>query len=189
MAEKCDREGTFRANITGYGLRDADGSNSVAVTLQARLLEMWDGQEWQEWEQYDMEAIGDIWIIKKDGSPNTHGVESLVRHAGWDGSIEAIVNTTWQPAKCQVVIKPDEYKGEVRYRIEFVNSYDRVPGQVSTVSPEKGRDLASRHGAALRAIAANVKRNATVPANGKPAAPAGAKPTPSVKMTEDSIPF
>jgi hypothetical protein len=166
----CDREGIFRGKIEGYGLRDADKTSSLAVTLQVRLTELWDGDHWEEWSQYDMEATGDIWIIKKDGTPNENGVRSLVENAGWDASIDSVYGQTWQPTPVQVVVKRDDYKGEVRFRIEFVNTYDRTPGAVSTVSSDKARELSSQHGAALRAIAGNVKRNGP-PGPGGPVKP------------------
>lgn len=187
----CDREGTFKAKITDYGTRETEGQ-AVAVTIQVTLLEMWDGSEWQEWEQYGMEAAGDLWVVKKDGTPNNNPAKSLIEHAGWDGSFASITNRTWQPTPCQVVIKRDDYKDQVRYRVEFVNAYDRTPGQVSNVSPDKARELDGRFGSHFRALAGNTKRNGSAPAPGKPATPpASSRPTPPPVQagTSGEIPF
>jgi hypothetical protein len=192
---QCDREGTFRAQIKGYGIRDADGSQSVGVVLQVLLLELWNGTAWDEWEQYEMEAEGTLWVVKKNGEINQSAAESLTKYAGWDGSFSSLFSQTWQPTKCQVVVKRDDYKGEVRYRVEFVNGYDRTPGAVSSVSESKARELETRYGSQFRAIAGNSKRNGPAPAapanGGKPAPPPSSSrptPPPPANQTED-IPF
>jgi hypothetical protein len=168
---ECDREGTFRAQITSYGLQDSTKSQSVGIMIRASLLEIWNGEAWEPWGDYLMEAEGTLWVIKSDGTPNTNSAESLCRYAGWDGTFESIANNTWQPTPCQVVIKEDSYKNETRYRIEFVNDLHRTPGQMSSVSPEKVRELSARHGSALRAIAGNVHRGSAAPQASRPSAP------------------
>lgn len=193
--QACDREGAFRAVISDYGLKEME-SGAVAVAIKARLTDFWDAAngEWIPWEQYEMEVEGDIWIVKKDGGGvNQNGAESLMRHAGWDGSLESISNATWQPTACQVVVKRDEYKGNVRYKIAFVNALDRTPGGLSNVDPAKVRELETRYGAQFRAIGGNIKRNAP-PAVGRPASPPASAapprpPEPAAASSNDKIPF
>jgi len=191
-----DREGTFRAEITEYGIREAE-SGSVGVTIRCKLTEWWDGQQWLDWSSYDVEALGDVWIVKKDGSLNEPAAQSLIRHAGWDGNIDAIANSVWQPTKCAVAIQREEYKGQVRFKIAFVNDWARTPGQLSSISADKARELATRYGGQLRAMAGSVQRN-HAPTTGAPARPPAAKPVhspaappppPSVDSDHNNIPF
>jgi hypothetical protein len=192
MSQPIDREGNFRAVIESYGVREME-SGAVCVAIKAKLTQIWNGEVWESWEQYDMVAEGDIWIVKKDnGGLNSNGVESLIRHAGWDGSFESITDESWQPSPCQVQVQRDDYKGATRYRIAFVNDFNRTPGAMSTIDGNKAKELASRFGAQLRAIAGNAKRN-VAPLPGKPVPPPPPKsipgPVPVSANDGDPIPF
>ena len=194
MQQPCDREGTFQAQIESYGLREVD-SGAISVTINARLLALWDGQQWEPWDNYDMVAEGDIWIVKKDGQPNQNGIESLVKFAGWDGDMISIPSMGWQPTPCQVVVKRDDYKDQTRYKIAFINDHDRRPGAMSNVDATKAKDLQNRYGAQLRAIVGNARRNGPAPNAGapKPPPPPKEKPEhmtiPTAGPAEDPIPF
>lgn len=166
---KVDREGHYRAIITSYGLHEAE-SGSLAINITASLTNYWNTTEWIDWPAGEMEADGAIWIVKKDGSLNDTGVQSLMRHAGWDGNLTSIDDQTWQPTPIAVTIQEDTYKDQTRLRIAFLNDYERTPGAKSNVTGDKVRELQNKFGGALRAIAGNVGR-VKAPASGKPSAP------------------
>jgi len=197
MAQQVDREGVFRAEIKAYGLRAME-SGSVCVTIQAALFHFWEGDAWIPWSEYDMEATGDIWIIKTDGTLNDGAAKSLINNAGWDGSIESIVNETWQPTPCQVTIKANEYKGQRSLKIAFVNDFDRTPGGLGNVDSDRAKAFQAKFGPSLRAMLGNAKRN-TAPPAGKPKAPplrvpetpatAGSGLSPSNGERDNEIPF
>lgn len=190
MANACDREGHFRATIVSYGLKEME-SGAVSVALRARLTEFWDGQQWHPWSDYDMESEGDVWIIKKSGDVNLGQAEALMRFAGWDGNMESIVQETWHPSPVQVAVQKDEYKGSVRYKIAFINDYNRTPGALSNVSKDKARELQAKFGSQFRAIASNVQRNTQAP-QGRPQAPRPFTPPDSREVVHSSgedIPF
>lgn len=157
----CDREGVFRAELLDYGLKEME-SGSVAVSVHCKLTEIWDDQNkaWADWREYDMEAFGDVWIVKKDGTTNDKAAESLMRYAGWSGSLVAVSDGSWKPTPFQVTISKEVYKDQASFKIAFVNDYDRTPGGVmSNVTPDKVKALEARFGAPLRALSANVGRN------------------------------
>lgn len=175
MSVAADRAGSFKAEIIEYGIFEAD-SGAVSVNIVAKLLEMWDGEQWQPWD-YDMEAEGGIWVVKKDGKLNDKSVESLMRYTGWNGDIESVVNKTWTPTRCQVVLNEDTYNGVTRYKISFVNGYDSTPGgKVGNVTPDKAKQLAGKYGSQLRALFGNVKRSTPAPSGDRPAPPPGKLP-------------
>lgn len=192
MRSPIDREGAFRCEIIEYGLRQGkEPSKSVGVSIKCRLLEMYDydTESWISWD-YDQEAEGSVWIVKQDGVVSDKAVESLVANAGWDGTIESVVNRTWTPTRCQVAVKVNEYKGNTSYQASFVNAWNSVPG-TGNVSPEAAKTLALQYGASLRAVAGTVKQNAAKPA-GKPSAPAkpAARETvPANGIPADEVPF
>lgn len=170
MSRPTDRDGTFRAEIIGYRLAEFD-SGAVAVEIKAKLLEWWSEQnkEWSPWEEYQFEAEGPIFIVKKDGRPNEIGVKSLV-NAGWDCSILSLRDNQWQPARCQVVVKSEVFKDQARFRIDSMSDWNRQPGG-SSMSADKANALASRLDSQFRAIAGTVRTNAAPPSPGRPTLP------------------
>jgi hypothetical protein len=196
MPTDIDRVGDFQACIYEYGLQEYD-SGAVAIAAKATISAMWnpDAESWDDWTSYDVEALGYLFIVKKDGTVNDKQVDALVNHCGWDGNIASIINATWQPTPCQVKIAPNTYNGETTYRISFLNAFDRVPGgSFGNVDVVKAKELEARHGAALRAIVGNAKRG-TAPPNGKsrPASPpkahAAAASKAEVASAKDDLPF
>lgn len=205
MGLPVDRVGSFRGEIVAYGLKEMD-SGAVSVAVQVRLLE-WYGSEpgmdpqWYEFASMNMECEGDFWIVSgkdKGNKPNENAAKSLMEHAGWDGSFDSIVNQTWEPKQCQVLVKDEEYTKKngqtVKTRkIAFINDWDRTPGgNLSNVTPEKAKELSERYGAQFRALAASSKRNGTTP-SGAPMppprpAPAAMAPAPPGSGSND-IPF
>ena len=187
MGIPADREGFFRAHIEEYGCRDQE-SGAVCLSVKAKLLQIWSEEEkaWSDWGQYDMEAYGDLWLVKRDGTLNKLQVQALAQHCGWDGNFLGLTNGEWEPKDCQVAIKRDEYENVVRFRIAFVNDYHRIPGALGNIDEARARSLQTRYGSELRAIVGNAKRNAvTVPSGAPPIPP---PPAQRIKGGED-IPF
>jgi hypothetical protein len=184
MSQKCDRAGIFRCQIVEYGLYEPE-SGAVGVSVLARLDEVWNQEtkEWENWRQYDVTADGTIWVIKKDGTINAQASESLIKSAGWNGSLEGCRDGTWQPTPCQFVVKEDDYNDDVRYRISFVNNYDRTPGAVGNVSADRAKALQTQYGAQFRALAGNANRNAAPPV-AKPQTP---KPASTATKAERPV--
>lgn len=180
MSSEADREGSFKAQIIDYGMKKAE-SGAIAVTLKVKLMAMWDPetQSWLPWSDYDMEAWGDLYVVKKDSTLNETACKSLINCAGWDGYLESICDKTWQPQDCQVVLQANEYKGVTTYRVGFLNALDRTPGAMMTLDKESVKQLSAQYGAPLRALAGSAKAAATPKPNGKPAAPPKAKAKPA----------
>ncbi len=93
MATALDRSGTFQAEITDYCLMAPFKSGAIPVDITVRLTAMWDDNDgddgeggWVPWAEYEMDATGLQWIIKKDGSLNESTVQNLIEFAGWDGN-------------------------------------------------------------------------------------------------------
>lgn len=188
MNHPVDRPGTFRGNIVEYALKEME-SGAVAVAIRAELTHFFDNGEWVDWIPYTQEAAGDVWIVKKDGSPNKGQVDNLIRFAGWDGDIMSVINQTWEATPCQLAIQEDTYNGQTRKKIAFVNDYNRDPsGSLGgNVDAEKAKQLAMRFGSQLKAIAADVKRNVKQRPNGAPPKPPAMPPRPP--QTGEEIPF
>lgn len=182
-----NQAGYFRGSIIDYALQKSDSSESVGIAIVAHLTEIYADGLWEDWSQYEIEARGTLWIIKKDGSVNTSQVNTLATVGGWDGTIEVIENKGWQPEPMQFTVGEEEYKGQKRYKISFINAYHRTPGaSTGNVDGEKAKEIKTRFGGALRAAVANAKRAAGGTA-GAPPVPRP-KPTPTVKPSEAVVP-
>jgi hypothetical protein len=144
MSEPLKWAGSCRGQIIEYGLAEMD-SGATAVNITARINEYWDTDEnvWTDCrtnksgEAIELETEGAIWIIKKDGKINQSQAESLMQHAGWDGNMTSIENGSWKPTPCSFVVNKDTYKDESRFRISWLNDYNREPGASgSTRTPD-----------------------------------------------------
>jgi hypothetical protein len=179
MGTQLSQVGSVRGEIIEYGLFEPE-SGAVGVNIKVRIDEAYDPetQQWDDWRQYDLETDGCIWVIKKDGTINKVSAENLMRAAGWDGNLESVARTQWQPKPVQVKVQTDDYNDTTRYRIAFVNEYDRVPSaRIGNIDPEKAKALQAKYGAPLRALAGNLSRNTAAPASDKPKAPRAPMPT------------
>jgi len=172
----------------------------TVVNFAATVNDYWDSDtsEWTDCKDSDYKIRGDVWIVKKDGTVAIPQAQSLIDHAGWDGSLESIVNGTWQPTPSSFLLQKDMYNDQERYRAPFVNAYDRVPGALGTVTAEEAKTLQSQFGSQLRALAGNAKRAATAPPNGKPSPKPAAKkaktpsftpPAEEAARADGTIPF
>lgn len=190
MSLQVDRDGTFRAEIIGYGIKEMD-SGAVSIAVQVQLLEWWGADQggdpqWFDFAANNMEAEGDFWIVSgrdKGNKVNEHAAKTLMENAGWDGVFDSIQNKTWEPTRCQVVVKSEVYNGQSRRKIAFLNDWNKTPGSnLSNVTPDKVKELSARFGSQFRALAGTVKRNGPPPAGGPtPPPPAhGMAPPPPV---------
>ncbi len=195
MSQALNQAGTFQGQFTAYGLKEFD-SGALAVVVMARIDTCWDDKEqsWDDWSGFDCEVEGTLFIVKKDASINKIAVESLVRFADWDGSLHSIADKSWQPKSCQFSVEEDTYNEKVRYRINFLDDRDRIPGkQIGTLSSDKVAALEAKYGAALRAVAGSVRMNSAAPPPTKqpvPSKPKKGEPVPvGHPGNKDGIPF
>lgn len=85
-------------------------------------------------------------------------------------------------------VDAETYDGKLRHKIGFLRSYDAVPGaSLSGVDADRAKALQSKHGASLRAIGGNVKRNSALPPGNKPPPPPPAAAPQNAEKAE--IPF
>lgn len=189
-----DREGIFRGTIREYGSRKTE-SGAIQLSVFVDIESIWDPQleQFVSWQEYEYVARGDLNLVKRDGTLNKTQIQALVQHVGWDGDFTSIARETWQPIPCQFVIKEDTYKDQTRYRIEWVNDYNRKPGGFTAMDTAIAKDLQNRLGGELRALVGNVTRSEQKP-EGKPPTPVkapatSAEPPPAEPMGDDDLPF
>ena len=195
---ELEQAGTFRGRITQYGLSQKT-SGAHSVYIEVAIDEVFEDGEWGDWRAYELTVTGDLWVVKKDGTLNDRQITALCDYAGWDGSFAAVAEGRWKPTPVQVRVQENVYKDETRYRINWINAYDAVPGG-GNVSADEAKKLEAKFGSQVRAICGNAVRAATKPdpAEGGPTKPAGGVSTPKItpptvtseaEKAADDIPF
>jgi hypothetical protein len=201
--------GNFRGQITSYGLYEPgkDGSKSVAISVVAYVTEAWDAdaKEWLDWRDYQLEASGDLWIVKRDGSLLTNQINNIINHTGWDGDFLSVAEMRWHPNMCQFVVnleKDTTGQYDDKFKIAFINGFDSIPGGGRTfLDAGQAKNLAAKYGAQMRALAGSAAQNSAPPPKSKPVMPtsvvSGSRNTADVNAklqeaaaeTKDEIPF
>lgn len=194
MSYECDRSGTFRGKMTAPSLlKGKDPSKSVGIGFVAQLTEMWDDEErrWLPWAEYQQEAHGAVWVIKKDGTVNQPAVDSLVHCVDWSGNLCDIPEGTFTGGECQFVVKEETYKDQTTFKVAFINPFASTPGGGGNMSADEAKLIQSKVGSQLRALVSSAKRGQTKPdASSKPLAPPKSKPPVNspVEMDENGQP-
>lgn len=189
---ELDRIGDFQVECKDYMLAES-ASGSVNLSMLFRILSIWDeeSQSWSDWtkdengERMDIVVSGLINLIKKrtedgkSGGINERQCDALMEHCGWNGSLAALGDKSWQPTNCQVKVEEEEYKGKKSYKVAWVNAFDSVPGGagrgLTAATAEAAQRLQDQWGPSLRALAGKAKDKAQKPA-GKPSMPTKAAP-------------
>ena len=192
MVKEMQWAGTCRGSIISYEL-GGSSSKAVPINVVARIDEYWDlaEQAWKDCRSHEFEVGGALWVIKKDGSLNANQIEALAQHAGWDGDLTSIVHETWKPTPCAFTVQEDNYKDEARFRIAWLNDYERVP-TAGTISAEKAKALQNQYGSQLRAVVGNIARNSISPPSEGPspvASPSQSLAEEAKTVEGDDIPF
>lgn len=174
-------EGSYNVVITDYGLAEME-TGAVAINVRCLVQAAFDPAtgEYADWSQYEEQHVeGALWVINKKGEVNKSQVEPLCRYAGWDGSLESIVNKTWQPNPIRADVKVDTYGGKTRYRVNWIAQHGSAPGGVGNVDGGRAKELQAQHGGNLRAIAGAFTHDSKAPGNGnRPKAPPAPKAAP-----------
>jgi len=171
---KIDREGIFKARPTGWSVREPkedSNSQSVGISIEWAIVSQFvaSGEDWLDWTQYgEYIAQGDHYVVKVDGSVNQTTVDQLVKAGVWDGSLEL---AEFPPdVVAQVTVKNEEWQGESRFKVTWVNPGDHVP-KARGASPETVTKLKTRYGSLLRAAAGHAKKDAPPVAAAPPRPP------------------
>jgi hypothetical protein len=199
---RLDREGTFKAKPLSWKVQQSKQTQSVGINFEfqilAQLVEMkkpgsgesYDG--WHSWEEYDpVNCYGTFYVIGRDGQQNVKAIDQLVVSGLWNCDFNAILGPV-PDVVVQIQVKAEEYEGQTRYKVSWVNPEDHVPGPsggATGASADEIGKLQARFGSLLRAAAAGAKKGAKPPAP-KPAAAAApvaaepSKPAAAVAVAE-----
>jgi hypothetical protein len=177
----ANRAGLFHAYLVEIGM-DETGPNKLATCgIRFALFEELVQGDWIDIHDEGLEITGYFYLEKRDGALNTVAIESLKAALGWDGRDPFWLQETdlaQQPV--QVKLGYEEYQGQQRLKVLFLNPYGASPaGGVRRGDDGARKSIGHRLGPKLRAAAGGTPANAPKPA-GRPAnapEPAG-RPAP-----------
>ena len=189
-----DRAGTFKAKPVFWTVRKFD-SGTVSINMQFEILSQQDGEDWISWAEVSPHAAwGSFFIVKKDGTINSRTVEDLVASIGWDGDPEGVTPDKVPDCVVQITTEADVYKGETRYKVQWINQENYVH-QGGGLSADELREINAVYGSRLRAVASAAK--GVAPPLAKEPKPLAKEPPPAPPgfenvqppVDEDDLPF
>ena len=138
MAKFLTEEGRYRATPIAWDVIQSDSSKSVGVRITYMCTTFWNTGN-STWVAFALPlpiVDGTFWFTKRDGMPNERAVRDLANVLKWDGDPLAFVEDgRWKPPACEIVVEAEEYKGQNRLRVKWINE---------SGSRGQGREIAQR---------------------------------------------
>lgn len=174
-----DREGLFHANPVEIGVAETGPNNLATVVIRFRLFEELVGGKWQDCFSEGLEITGYFYLEKRDGSLNEPTLDALKAALGWDGRDPFWLQETDLSEKpVQVKLGFEEYRGQQRLKVLFLNPYGATGGGITKADGAGKTAIRDRLGPKLRALAG------PTPAKKPKAAPKQAPPDPPAEPQE-----
>ena len=176
MSQILTQEGRFKARPRSWAVEENRNTGTLQLAMTFAIAEAWTGQAWEDWSPYDLEKTGYFYLAKKDGSPNEACIRALREALGWDGlDLEALQNTDWTQKVVQITTGFEDYNGEQRLKVRFINPENWEGVQSKPLDAAALKALNARWGPKLRSIAPKSAPRAPAAGTAKPP-PAAAKP-------------
>jgi len=180
------RDGRFKARILDHGISDT-GPNSLATFVcKFQLNQELVNGEWEPVDE-DFEISGYFYLEKKDRTLNTFTLDKLKAALGWDGR-----DPTWlqeadlSEAIVQITLGYEEYNGQERIKVQFIDHEDAVPSAVPHADEAACKAIKTRLGAKLRALAGGTPKSPPKPA-GRPRPPKASPSTATAVAPESTL--
>jgi hypothetical protein len=154
MSQILTQEGRFKARPRSWVVEENKNTGTLQLAMTFAIAEAWTGQAWEDWSPYDLEKTGYFYLAKKDGSPNEACIRSLREALSWDGvNLESLQNTDWTQKVVQITTGFEEYEGQQRLKIRYINAENWEGAQAKPLDAAALKALNARWGPKLRSIA------------------------------------
>ena len=152
--QAIDREGVFKARPRQWSVTNPPGKKSVGIRILFGIDSQYDpaSGSWGDWTQYgDWTVEGTFWVIGKNGQILADKVAQLAELLGWDQQLTSIVQTNPPSELVQVTVRADSYKGETRFRADWLAAVDADPtGGGGGVTVEQAKQRMAERGIEVR---------------------------------------
>lgn len=157
--------GRYLATPINWTVEETGENKLPTFVCSFELFQYFGREGWEEIS--DLQIIGYFFLMKKDGAINERQIKSLRDALSWDGrSIAGLADGQWTGVEVQLALGCEEYKGQNKIKVQFINPRDYEPGHLSK-NPETVKAIGSRIDMQLRALAGSAP--AAKPAPAKPA--------------------
>jgi len=141
----------------------------------------------------NLDIVAYCYLEKRDLTINTFQVDMLKKAFTWDGASPFWFEDAPDLPNIQVTLKEEEYQGEKRIKVQWLNPYEHVPSVViAHANAQQRREISNRLGSQLRATASPVAASraepsrASAPPPPTSAPPSGAPPRGAQTATQDT---
>lgn len=171
-----DRAGLFRGKILDKAVGLTSKSKLPQLVIRFQAVEYYDETEgeWVSgWEDYQQAITGYYCLFAKDGKP-TLSCEQVQKVFDWNGKSFKDLDDCEGPELVQFKVKEEEYEGESRLVVSWLDEYDADPRTGITKLNEKElKELDNKFASALQQIRKpnkpkSVKENLTEKASTPP---------------------
>lgn len=146
-----NRDGRFRAVIEDLGISDTGQPPKCTVAITFLLTQEYKDGAWREVESEAMTITGYFYLETNDGQLNDFTVKTFREALLWDArNIDHL--TTAKGAEVQVTLAFEEYKGQRKLKVKYLNNAVWEGGSVAHDADAMKR-AQNRLGSKLRAAA------------------------------------
>jgi len=173
---------------------DETGPNNLATCVaRFHIFEELLAGQWQDCSGEAMDITGYFYLEKKDGSLNTIAIDSLKAALGWDGRDPFwLQDADFSEVAVQLKLGFEEYQGQQRIKVQFLNPYGSSGGGVTKADEPKKATIRNRLGSKFRSIAgpapASPAKNAapSTPSRRSPEKKAAPEPEPAGATVDEA---
>jgi hypothetical protein len=150
---KIDRASTFRGVVLEKAVGQTKKSQCPQLIVKLKAVEIFDEEEkiWVDYAEYDQSITGHLVLFGKDGK-STLNCQQIQKVFGWTGKSFAELDSIESPVGVQFRVSEDEYEGESRLNVSWIDVYDAEPGGIKKLSPDDLKGLDAKYAKGLQEI-------------------------------------
>jgi len=150
---KIDRASTFRGAVLEKAVGQTKKSQCPQLIVKLKAAEIFDEEEkiWVDYAEYDQGITGYLVLFGKDGK-STLTCQQTQKVFDWTGKSFAELDSIESPAGLQFRVSEDEYEGETRLNVSWIDVYDAEPGGIKKLSPDDLKSLDAKYAKGLQEI-------------------------------------
>jgi predicted SnoaL-like aldol condensation-catalyzing enzyme len=159
-----EKTGIYRARPIVSAVEEKEGTKTVQFVGSFRCTEIRTTEGWKPIDG-EQQITAYLNLITKEGKPNEINYRALRESLGWDGtSFASLQREDWNGTEVQIVVDDEEYQGQTKRRVKYINPRDyEGGGQVAKSDTQTIQSLDAKYGSLLRALAGS-KANGSPPA-------------------------
>lgn len=172
--------GSYQARPKQWAIAKSK-NGALELSVEFSLFGFWDGDQWV---QENSDIVGYFYLVSKEGKISERQIETVEDVFGWNRAD----GTQWFLSQrslpdCQVALDFEEYNGQQRIKVKWLNAFDREPfAGVKPSDPAEVKTLDAKYGSLFRATARKAPQVAAKPQRRASQPPSGPNPLSVAKQ-------